>query len=74
MAKSPQKLLPNSGGFAQSQTLYLPAPGTLGVLVKLSPKPSSSERKFASAAAALAWCEQERINLVYFFPNESARN
>lgn len=74
MAKPPQKPLPDSHGFAQSKTLYLPAPGKLGVLVKMSPTPSQSEREFKNAAAALAWCEKERINLVYFFPNEAARN
>ena len=74
MAKSPQNSLPFFGGVSQTKTLFLPAPGTLGVLVKMFPKPSKTERSFENAAAAMAWCELERVNLVYFFPNEVAQN
>ncbi len=69
MAKSPQNSLPFFGGVSQTKTLFVPAPGKLGVLVKMFPKPTKSERSFENAATALAWCEQERINLVYFFPD-----
>ena len=74
MAKSPRNSLPHFGGSSQTKTLYLPAPGKLGVVVKMFPTPSKSERRFENAAAALAWCEKERVNLVYFFPDETAQN
>ncbi len=74
MAQTPSNSLPEFNPLAQSQTLFLPAPGILGLLVKMSPKPSRRPKKFENAAAALAWCERERINLVFWYPDEAARN
>jgi hypothetical protein len=68
MANLPPNSLPDFDAVAQSKTLFLPAPGTLGVVVAMSVRLSRKERRFANVGAALAWCEKHRINLVYFFP------
>lgn len=68
MAKLPPNFLPGFNAVAQSKTLFLPAPGTHGVLVAMAAQPRRKTRRFANASAALAWCEKHRINLVYFFP------
>jgi len=57
MADLPPNSLPDFDAVAQGKTLFLPAPGTLGVVVAMSVRPSRKERRFANVGAALAWCE-----------------
>jgi len=67
MANPPEKSL--AGGFdpLQSKTLFLPAPGKLGVLVsKRGRRRAAEPMQFPSAAAALTWCQAQRVNLVFF--------
>jgi len=74
MAHLPQKQLPEFDPRAQAKTLFLPAPGTVGTLVVMTPRPSKKTRRFPNAGAALAWCERNRVNLVFFFPHDPTQN
>ena len=76
MAKLPSNFLPHFNAAAQSKTLFLPSPGTHGIVVDMTGRPRQKARQFANSGAALAWCEEHRINLVYFFPvvGELAQN
>jgi hypothetical protein len=71
MAQSPQKSLSDFTPDAQRKTLFLPAPGMLGVIVQMDPKPSRRERRFLGPDDALRWCLANRVNLFYFFADDS---
>jgi hypothetical protein len=67
MANPPENFLTGALDPLQSKTLFLPAPGKLGVLVSQRGRRRAAEPlQFASAAAALAWCVKHRVNLVFF--------
>ena len=67
MANLPPDLLSGFDPSGQTETLFLPAPGKTGMLVsKRRGRRAAEPLQFRSAAAALAWCQQRRVNLVYF--------
>jgi hypothetical protein len=67
MAKPPPDPLAGFDPAFQSPTLFLPAPGKSGILVKkLRGRRAAEPLQFPSAAAALQWCQRRRVNLVYF--------
>ena len=67
MANPPPDPLAGFDPSFQTETLFLPAPGTSGVLVtKRRGRRAAVPRQFASAAAALSWCQARRVNLVFF--------
>lgn len=73
MAHLPIKNLFAEAPFSQSKTLFLPAPGRLGFLVtRKGRRHSAVPMRFASAHAALTWCDSHRAAMVYFF-GESAK-
>ena len=61
---------PNS----QAKTLFLPSPGTDGVLVERQGEDfKQTPMHFDNATLALAWCVRYRACLV-FFPHDPAEN
>ena len=68
MANLPPHFLPDFSASAQSQTLFLPAPGKQGILATMTTPPTQKKRRFANPGAALAYCEKHQVNFVYFFP------
>lgn len=58
-----------------SSTLFLPHPGTHGILVRRRGRRWAMEpREFGGAAAALAWCQESRTQLVYWFDGRAQSN
>lgn len=75
MAHLPPENLPAFDPFSQSKTLFLPAPGVRGILVaRQGAGFTRRSKKFTGASAALKWCEEKRIGLVYFFPPIASNN
>ncbi len=75
MAHLPPQNIPAFEPFSQRKTLFLPAPGRVGVLVEtVNGRRRSRNKKFTSAAAALAWCIKHRGNLVFFCNDDPAQN
>lgn len=75
MAQPPPQSVPDFAGFPQSKTLFISAPVKVGVL--LTPRGRSyrkTELPFASATAALAWCEAHGASLVYINAADPAAN
>jgi hypothetical protein len=68
MARLPKKPLAGFDPFSQSQTLFLPSPGTVGILVtRRRGRQSAKPMHFPGSHAALTWCEEHRAAFVYFF-------
>lgn len=68
MANLPPKIVAALDPSSQARTLFLPAPGRRGFLVKRTRRSFAAKAmRFDGSAAALTWCETRRINLVYFF-------
>jgi hypothetical protein len=75
MAHSSRKKLPAFEPFSQRKTLFLPSPGTAGVLVEIvSGRRRSRALKFPGAEAALEWCIKHHGNLVFFFNEDPSQN
>jgi hypothetical protein len=75
MAHLPPKSLPEFDPVSQPKTLFLAAPGRLGVLVIRRGRGFQRRNKrFLDAHAALDWCIAKRIGLVLFHPPDPARN
>lgn len=75
MADLPTKTVFPGTPFSQSKTLYLPSPGKAGLLVELrGRRRAATPMQFPGSKAALAWCERERINLVFYFGPSPAAN
>lgn len=75
MAHLPPQNVPGSDPFSQPKTLFLPAPGTAGVLViRDAAGLRSRNKRFASAHAALDWCQAHRAALVFWPLPDPARN
>lgn len=69
MAHLPPGFLADLAPFSQPKTLFLPAPGTLGILVThRAGRFTSKAKRFASPRAALAWCLSHRAALVFWWP------
>jgi hypothetical protein len=74
MANPPPDPLAGFDPSGQTETLFLPAPGKLGILVsKRRGRRTARELPFTGAAAALRWCQRRRVNLVYFH-SQASRN
>jgi hypothetical protein len=68
MAKQPPGVLHANPFPSQAQTLFLEHPGTAGILVTRSGRRSKAEpRRFSGGAAALEWCQANRVAMVYWF-------
>jgi hypothetical protein len=75
MAHLPPEKLLGVEPFSQRKTLFLPAPGVAGVLVEIvAGRRRSRIKKFTSGAAAFAWCEKHRSNLIFFFNEDPSQN
>lgn len=74
MARSPKGGLP--APTPGTQTLFLPAPGTNGVLVtqQAGRDPAEELREFSGPTAAIEWCLSARVNLVFFFESVPSQN
>ena len=58
----------------QTRTLFLPSPGTRGILVQQKAgKRVAVARRFPGSGAAMAWCESTKTALVYW-PTHPARD
>lgn len=59
-----------------SRTLFLPAPGVLGILVteRAGRATAEEQREFSSATAAISWCLESRVNLVFYFESIPSQN
>jgi hypothetical protein len=67
MAHSPPKFIPGVDPFSQPKTLFLPAPGKVGILVTRTAKSMRSRpKRFMNAHAALAWCQENSAALVFY--------
>jgi hypothetical protein len=66
MAHLPRELL-GVDPFAQPKTLFLPAPGTRGILVTRSGSRFRSQiKRFEGPQAALTWCIDHQVGLVFW--------
>jgi hypothetical protein len=75
MAHLPSENVSNFAPFSQRKTLFLPAPGTQGLLVtRVGERFKTRAMKFRDAHAALTWCEKHRAGLVYYFGADPASN
>ncbi|MDR3427837.1 hypothetical protein [Silvimonas sp.] len=55
----------------KSKTVFLPWRGTLAIIViRCGEKFSRRTKSFATAQAALAWCEKHQANFNYFQPGD----
>lgn len=74
MAQSPKGGL--SAPTPGSRTLFLPAPGTEGILITQRNGRDAAEerREFGSATAAISWCLESRVNLVFYFDSIPSQN
>jgi hypothetical protein len=61
--------------FSQAKTLFLPAPGTAGILVEMiQGRRTSKPMQFPGAHAALDWCLAQGVAFVYWQPPNPAKN
>ena len=68
MAPSPARTLSDLHFGPQSKTLFLTPPGTSGLLLSFRRgRPAFRRRRFSGSAAALAFCEHSKTNLIYWF-------
>ena len=75
MAHLPPENISAFEPFSQRKTLFLPAPGTAGILVEtVKGRQRSRELQFSGPEAALAWCIEHRGNLVFFHNEEPSKN
>ena len=75
MAHLPPKNLPAFEPLPQRKTLFLPAPGTEGILVEtIHGRPRKRQVKFTDSAAAFSWCLKHRSNLVFYFNDDPSKN
>lgn len=56
-------------------TLFLPSPGTRGVVVRQqNGRRTAKVRRFAGSQAALDWCESTKTALVYWHQDSTRSN